>query len=135
MNSPGDAVIDVEMVPVELVSPNTQASTSTSTSTSTSSLPHKLYSRSQGISEGRNLSQAGAQLRKPSGVALLTVEAEEAQGNYRSVNGGDMKPARWKTPEFIFYALVFVLVVPLMVWGPVRLSDRQYACYLGVVCL
>ncbi|EIW65751.1 hypothetical protein TREMEDRAFT_72521 [Tremella mesenterica DSM 1558] len=32
-------------------------------------------------------------------------------------------PSRWRTKEFIFYAMMFVLVVPVMIWIPIRLSS------------
>lgn len=31
---------------------------------------------------------------------------------------------RWKSPEFILYAILFIIVVPEMVRLPMRLSDR-----------
>ena len=32
---------------------------------------------------------------------------------------------RWKTPEFFFYYVVFIVVIPVMVWIPVALSSRE----------
>lgn len=32
---------------------------------------------------------------------------------------------RWKTPEFFFYYVAFIVVVPIMVWIPVALSSRE----------
>lgn len=34
--------------------------------------------------------------------------------------------ARWRTPEFLLYAVVFAVVVPMMAWIPVRLSNRTF---------
>ena len=69
-------------------------------------------------------------LRKPSGIILLTVEADAAQAENTTrssvtVISSRAKPARWKTPEFLFYAVAFVIVVPMMVMGPVRLSEGE----------
>ncbi|WWC91046.1 uncharacterized protein L201_005986 [Kwoniella dendrophila CBS 6074] len=36
---------------------------------------------------------------------------------------------RWSTPEFRFYTLIFILVVPLMVWIPIRLSSPSHPNY------
>lgn len=38
----------------------------------------------------------------------------------------DPPPARWRTPEFIFYGIAFVIVVPLLIYWPMRLSLREY---------
>ena len=35
---------------------------------------------------------------------------------------------RWKTPEFFFYYVVFIVVIPVMVWIPVTLSSRESMC-------
>jgi hypothetical protein len=35
-------------------------------------------------------------------------------------------PSRWRTPEFYFYALVFIVVVPQMFKAVVDVSQRKY---------
>jgi hypothetical protein len=35
-------------------------------------------------------------------------------------------PPKWRTPEFYFYYVVFVLAVPLMFWIPYRVSGRTF---------
>jgi hypothetical protein len=38
----------------------------------------------------------------------------------------DEPPAsRWRTPEFYVYYAIFVVVVPMIVWVPMRLSLRE----------
>lgn len=39
-------------------------------------------------------------------------------------NGVERAPSRWRTKEFMVYYVVFAVVVPWMVWVPVRLSSR-----------
>ena len=34
-------------------------------------------------------------------------------------------PSRWRTKEFMVYGVVFALVVPVMVWSPMRLSSSR----------
>jgi hypothetical protein len=36
-----------------------------------------------------------------------------------------LSPPRWRTLEFRFYGLMFLLVVPLMVYSPVQLSQGE----------
>jgi hypothetical protein len=37
--------------------------------------------------------------------------------------------SRWSTVEFKIYGLVFAVVVPLMVWIPIRLSQGEYSAF------
>lgn len=55
------------------------------------------------------------------GVAQLTVHIPEAAARTQPATSR----SRWSTLEFRLYALVFALVVPLMVWVPISLSDRE----------
>ena len=41
-------------------------------------------------------------------------------------NVSSRNPSRWRTPEFYFYAVVFVVVVLIMFWIPMRLSSGTY---------
>ncbi len=36
------------------------------------------------------------------------------------------QPSNWKTPEFYFYYLVFITIVPYMFWIVYDISRRQY---------
>ena len=38
---------------------------------------------------------------------------------------GEGSPPRWQTKEFKFYSAAFVLVVPLLVYWPMRLSSSE----------
>jgi len=35
-------------------------------------------------------------------------------------------PSKWKTPEFYFYYVMFLINIPLMILGPVKFSSRKY---------
>ncbi|KAI6108908.1 MBOAT, membrane-bound O-acyltransferase family-domain-containing protein [Pisolithus croceorrhizus] len=61
------------------------------------------------------------------GIASLTVGIPSSK-KYRQPDGSS-PPPRWKTPEFIFYYIVFVVVVPFMAWVPIRLSSPTNANY------
>jgi hypothetical protein len=39
--------------------------------------------------------------------------------------GAARPPPRWRTPEFLFYGVAFVVVVPAMVWKPIALSSGE----------
>lgn len=59
---------------------------------------------------------------KRSGILRLTVEVE---GSSSSKNAATTRPppaSRWRTPEFMFYGIVFVVVIPLMAWKAMALS-------------
>ncbi|KAK5400786.1 glycerol transporter [Exophiala xenobiotica] len=43
----------------------------------------------------------------------------------RQVTPADLSPSRWKTPEFYFYAFVFLFCVPQMYWAVVEVSQRK----------
>lgn len=58
------------------------------------------------------------------GVTQFTVHIPDADAR----RGTPLPPttkARWSTLEFRVYALIFVIVVPLMVWVPYKLSDSE----------
>jgi hypothetical protein len=55
------------------------------------------------------------------GVAQLTVHIPDAAARTPSTTSR----SRWSTLEFRLYALAFAIVVPLMVWIPVKLSSGQ----------
>lgn len=39
-----------------------------------------------------------------------------------------LQPAKWRTPEFYLYYLVFILAVPYMFWVPYSVSKRKSNC-------
>jgi hypothetical protein len=58
----------------------------------------------------------------PRGITALTIDIP-ASGR---ITNESRPPPRWKTPEFIFYYVVALFVLPLMAWVPIRLSSRVY---------
>ena len=62
--------------------------------------------------------------RQPSWIVKLTVDIPSSH----QPQTADSTP-RWKTPEFFFYYVIFVAVVPIMVWIPVTLSSREQTMY------
>lgn len=61
---------------------------------------------------------------KQAGITRLTVDIPSSRRNPRPEER--RSSPRWKTPEFAFYYVIFVLVVPLMVWVPVQLSYGEF---------
>ena len=51
----------------------------------------------------------------------------------RSVNGQEAGPSRWRTREFMGYYIAFALVVPVMIWIPIRLSSGMSSLLDGRV--
>ncbi|KAI0035515.1 MBOAT, membrane-bound O-acyltransferase family-domain-containing protein [Vararia minispora EC-137] len=58
------------------------------------------------------------------GITRLTVDVPAP-----SRASEEPKPARWNTPEFFFYYLVFLLAVPWMVCVPILLSQPTHSNY------
>jgi len=54
------------------------------------------------------------------GITRLTVDVPSARAS------GDTRPPRWRTPEFLFYYVVLLAVVPWMVYSPIQLSASAY---------
>lgn len=75
-------------------------------------------------SDERRLSPLGieglANRKQPSWIVKFTVDIPSSH----QPQAASTTP-RWKTPEFLFYYVVFVVVVPVMVWIPVALSSRE----------
>jgi hypothetical protein len=65
--------------------------------------------------------------KQPSRIVKLTVDIPSSH----QPQAVDTTP-RWKTPEFFFYYVTFVVVVPIMVWIPVALSSRESVVYFVV---
>lgn len=59
---------------------------------------------------------------KSRGITALTVSIPTSETNRIDPN---RPKARWRTPEFIFYGICFIIVVPYMVWVPYSLSRRE----------
>ena len=59
---------------------------------------------------------------KRSGIVKLTIDIPSS--HRPQVAAESHPPPRWRTPEFIFYGVVFCVVVPMLVWIPVGLSSR-----------
>ncbi|KAI9001460.1 MBOAT-domain-containing protein [Trametes punicea] len=64
---------------------------------------------------------------KPKGLARLTVDIPSSYSP--NVKAASHPPPRWRTPEFMVYYVVFILIVPLMVWIPYRLSLPSHPNY------
>jgi len=58
--------------------------------------------------------------KMPSRIVKLTVDIPSSHQQQAT----DTTP-RWKTLEFFFYYVAFVVIVPIMVWIPVALSSRE----------
>ncbi|KAG2031729.1 MBOAT, membrane-bound O-acyltransferase family-domain-containing protein [Suillus americanus] len=62
---------------------------------------------------------------KPRGITSLTVDISASS----RVTNEPRPPPRWKTPEFIFYYVVALFVIPFMAWVPVHLSSPSHPNY------
>jgi hypothetical protein len=58
----------------------------------------------------------------PRGITSLTVNIPASS----RIPNEPRPPARWRTPEFIFYYVVALFAIPLMAWVPIHLSSRMY---------
>ncbi|KZT27214.1 MBOAT-domain-containing protein [Neolentinus lepideus HHB14362 ss-1] len=65
--------------------------------------------------------------RKPKGVIRLTVDTPTSSS--KDISNTRRSPPRWKTPEFILYQVVFVVVVPILIWVPIQLSSVNHPNY------
>jgi hypothetical protein len=83
-------------------------------------------------SDDRPLSPLGIEglvnRKQPSRIVNLTVDIPSSHQPHTA----DTAP-RWKTPEFFFYYVMFIAVVPIMVWTPVALSSREYTISSTVI--
>lgn len=59
--------------------------------------------------------------KHPSRIVNLTVDIPSS---HQPQTTGTSSP-RWKTLEFFFYYVVFIVVVPVMAWIPVTLSSCE----------
>ncbi|KAI0050527.1 MBOAT-domain-containing protein [Auriscalpium vulgare] len=58
------------------------------------------------------------------GITRLTVDVPAAHHS-----SDTPKPARWRTPEFLLYYVVFAFAVPWMIYVPVSLSSESHSNY------
>ncbi|EXJ89341.1 hypothetical protein A1O3_02408 [Capronia epimyces CBS 606.96] len=67
----------------------------------------------------------------PSSAPLKSVDERPHKPIGRDVKtvSGDVSPSRWRTPEFYFYALVFLFCVPQMYWAVVEVSQPDSPNY------
>jgi hypothetical protein len=61
---------------------------------------------------------------RKSSITRLTVSIPNS-GAKTTINARPAPPSRWRTPEFVFYGVAFVLVVPWLIYWPMRLSSRE----------
>jgi protein-cysteine N-palmitoyltransferase HHAT len=61
-----------------------------------------------------------ANRKQPSWILKLTVDIPFSH----QPQAAETSP-RWRTPEFFFYYVIFIVVMPIMVWIPVTLSSRE----------
>ncbi|KIJ52437.1 hypothetical protein M422DRAFT_58644 [Sphaerobolus stellatus SS14] len=84
--------------------------------------------RSQRLDIQEDLASAASLSRRKRGITSLTVETP-THPQFPSELSSLPNP-RWKTPEFIAYAFVFVLAIPQMVRVPMRLSDVSHPNFM-----
>ncbi|TFK50179.1 MBOAT-domain-containing protein [Heliocybe sulcata] len=63
----------------------------------------------------------------PKGIIRLTVDTPLSSS--KRISDQKRPPPRWKTPEFILYEVLFLIVVPILVWIPIQLSDASHPNY------
>lgn len=73
------------------------------------------------VSEGKGGRSDKASRSSPADVASAATSSSSSSSP-RSQSQLHVQPSRWSTWEFRFYFLVFAIMVPLMVWVPIRLS-------------
>ncbi|KAI0729251.1 MBOAT-domain-containing protein [Fomitopsis betulina] len=64
---------------------------------------------------------------KRTGIVKLTIDIPSS--HRPQVAARPHPPPRWRTPEFVFYGLMFCIVVPIMVWVPISLSSPTHWNY------
>ncbi|KAG0705833.1 MBOAT, membrane-bound O-acyltransferase family-domain-containing protein [Suillus ampliporus] len=62
---------------------------------------------------------------KPGGITSLTVDIPTSS----RIQNEPRPPPRWKTPEFVFYYVAALFVIPLMAWVPIHLSSPLHPNY------
>ncbi|EIW83800.1 MBOAT-domain-containing protein [Coniophora puteana RWD-64-598 SS2] len=64
--------------------------------------------------------------RRHRGITALTVDLPDSGSKNVKL---ETNPSRWATPEFLFYYLAAVIVIPIMVWVPVSISSPTHDNY------
>ncbi|GFZ47191.1 Glycerol uptake protein 1 [Saitozyma sp. JCM 24511] len=95
-----------------------------SASSASSALPKMLPSYTPSTATA---STPPAASRKPRHVTDFTVKIPGSTA--RPNNSDTTSTSRWRSPEFMLYGAVFVLVVPWMVYWPMRLSSASHPNY------
>ncbi|KAG6372194.1 hypothetical protein JVT61DRAFT_7987 [Boletus reticuloceps] len=69
------------------------------------------------------------------GITALTIDIADTRKTRQ--NDTPRPPPLWRTPEFFFYYLIAVVVIPFMVWVPINLSSRasQACCHTTFVLI
>ncbi|TDL25763.1 MBOAT-domain-containing protein [Rickenella mellea] len=85
---------------------------------------HAAFEQSNSPDNPMDLDVDPRPVQKQKGVIRLTVETLSTSYLPRNV---DSRPRpRWKTPEFIFYYVAFIIVVPFLFLAPMRLSRDDH---------
>jgi len=64
---------------------------------------------------------------KSRGITALTVDIPLS---HKTISpSAPQRPSLWKTPEFMFYGVVFAVAVPVMIWIPITLSNQSHPNY------
>ena len=82
------------------------------------------------LGEPSGMPVARSPLDRRSGPTKFTVNIPESYppqttSTYPPKQGIQTKASRWSTIEFKVYGVVFAIVVPLMIWIPIRLSQGK----------
>lgn len=82
------------------------------------------------LGEVQGMPAAKSPIDKRSGPTKFTVNIPESYPSQvvtsSSNQGLPAKHPRWSTLEFKIYGVVFAVVVPLMIWIPIRLSQCEF---------
>jgi hypothetical protein len=70
---------------------------------------------------------------KSLGVVSLTVQTPTSSSFAPRETQPPPPPSRWRTPEFLFYGVAFLIVVPYMVKVPYDISNGEFGFEPGCV--
>jgi hypothetical protein len=80
-------------------------------------MPENLRSQLEVIAGERDNDKS----QRRGGIIRLTVDVPSAHAT------GETRTPRWRTPEFVFYYVVFLAVLPWMIYVPIQLSSSAYS--------
>ncbi|KAI0791177.1 MBOAT, membrane-bound O-acyltransferase family-domain-containing protein [Abortiporus biennis] len=66
---------------------------------------------------------------KRRGITRLTVDIPSTSPKVTGKDPIHQHRSRWRTLEFYIYGIVFCIAIPIMLWIPVRLSDKSHPNY------